>query len=128
MGAGWLDTVRHVTCTVLAQKRVRKCTHPSSWMPASLAHPTSPSAIKLHTTPLQPTLQCAPLTSQVVAVEPAESPVISGGNPGPHKIQGIGAGFIPDNLDTALLDETIKVRFWGWACMPHPTVIAACLL
>jgi cysteine synthase A len=46
---------------------------------------------------------------QVVAVEPKESPVISGGNPGPHKIQGIGAGFIPDNLDTGLLDETIQV-------------------
>ena len=46
---------------------------------------------------------------QVVAVEPKESPVISGGSPGPHKIQGIGAGFIPDNLDTSLLDETIQV-------------------
>ena len=46
---------------------------------------------------------------QVVAVEPSESPVISGGAPGPHKIQGIGAGFIPDNLDTSLLDEVIKV-------------------
>ena len=47
---------------------------------------------------------------QVVAVEPAESPVIQGGKPGPHKIQGIGAGFIPANLDTAVVDETISVR------------------
>lgn len=46
---------------------------------------------------------------QVLAVEPADSPVISGGDPGPHKIQGIGAGFIPDNLKTGLLDGTISV-------------------
>lgn len=44
-----------------------------------------------------------------VAVEPEESPVISGGQPGPHKIQGIGAGFIPENLDTDLISETITV-------------------
>lgn len=47
---------------------------------------------------------------RMVAVEPEESPVISGGNPGPHKIQGIGAGFIPDNLDVSLIDEIIKVN------------------
>ncbi|MFZ4715048.1 MAG: cysteine synthase A [Bacteriovoracaceae bacterium] len=46
---------------------------------------------------------------QVFAVEPAESPVISGGAPGPHMIQGIGAGFIPKNLDTSLLDGVIQV-------------------
>ncbi|MEZ0372348.1 MAG: PLP-dependent cysteine synthase family protein, partial [Candidatus Sericytochromatia bacterium] len=46
---------------------------------------------------------------QVYAVEPADSPVISGGQPGPHAIQGIGAGFIPDNLHTAVLDGTIQV-------------------
>jgi cysteine synthase A len=44
-----------------------------------------------------------------VAVEPADSPVISGGKPGPHRIQGIGAGFIPQNLNTTQLDEVIKV-------------------
>ena len=47
---------------------------------------------------------------KVFAVEPAASPVISGGQPAPHPIQGIGAGFIPKNLDTALLDGVIQVE------------------
>jgi cysteine synthase A len=47
---------------------------------------------------------------KVFAVEPAASPVISGGAPSPHPIQGIGAGFIPKNLDTSLLDGAIKVE------------------
>ncbi|MCC6907983.1 MAG: cysteine synthase A [Phycisphaerales bacterium] len=46
---------------------------------------------------------------KAIAVEPADSPVISGGKPGLHKIQGIGAGFIPRNLDTTLLNETVTV-------------------
>ena len=46
---------------------------------------------------------------KVFAVEPVDSPVISGGQPGPHAIQGIGAGFVPKNLDTDLLDGTIQV-------------------
>lgn len=47
---------------------------------------------------------------KIVAVEPAGSPVLSGGNSGPHKIQGIGAGFVPDTLDTGIYDEIIPVE------------------
>ncbi|HWR06795.1 cysteine synthase A [Sporomusa sp.] len=47
---------------------------------------------------------------KIVAVEPADSPVLSGGNPGPHKIQGIGAGFVPDVFKPGLIDEIIKVQ------------------
>ncbi len=47
--------------------------------------------------------------AQVVAVEPEDSPVISGGDPGPHAIQGIGAGFIPKNLDTSIVDRVVTI-------------------
>jgi cysteine synthase A len=47
---------------------------------------------------------------RTIAVEPAASPVLSGGEPGPHKIQGIGAGFVPDILDTGLIDDVVTVQ------------------
>ena len=47
---------------------------------------------------------------QIIAVEPADSPVLTGGQPGPHKIQGIGAGFVPDVLNPNIIDEIITVK------------------
>ncbi|MCX7745355.1 MAG: cysteine synthase A [Clostridia bacterium] len=47
---------------------------------------------------------------QIIAVEPFDSPVLSGGNKGPHKIQGIGAGFVPDNFNREVVDEIYKVK------------------
>ncbi len=48
---------------------------------------------------------------KIVGVEPADSPILTGGEPGPHKIQGIGANFVPEVLDRGIYDEIIDVEF-----------------
>ncbi len=66
---------------------------------------------------------------KIVAVEPAASPVLSGGAPSPHKIQGIGAGFIPSILNTGIIDEIIKVENDDAIHTAHEasgTIICAC--
>jgi cysteine synthase A len=66
---------------------------------------------------------------KAIAVEPKNSPVISGGSPGKHRIQGIGAGFIPKNLDTSLVDEVVTVDDedafeWGRKLAMHEGIVA----
>ena len=66
---------------------------------------------------------------KAIAVEPKHSPVISGGQPGKHRIQGIGAGFVPKNLDTSLVDDVITVDdedafAWGKKLAKHEGIVA----
>ena len=102
--------------------------HPGSFIPQQFANPANPEYHR-HTTAEEiwkdadgkvdafvagvgtgGTLKARNPNVKIVAVEPFDSPVISGGKPGPHKLQGIGAGFIPSVLDTKLIDEVFKVK------------------
>jgi cysteine synthase len=116
---------------------------PNSWMPRQFENPTNPAIHEATTGPeiwedsagridaivtgvgtggtitgITRYLRRQNPCFQAFAVEPADSPVISGGKPGPHRIQGIGAGFIPKNLDTALLSGVVTVtntEAFDWA-------------
>jgi len=118
----------------VARAREIQAQTPGSWMPDQFANPANP-AMHRRTTGPELWQQCAGRIDAlvagvgtggtisgvggflkernpellVVAIEPAASPVLSGGAPGPHKIQGIGAGFVPDNLDRTVLDEIMTV-------------------
>jgi cysteine synthase len=118
----------------IAEAEARAAQIPGSWIPFQFSNPSNMEAHKKHTameilrdfpqgldyiitgvgtgghiSGVAEVLKKEFPNLKVYAVEPEDSPVIGGGEPGPHKIQGIGAGFIPDNLKTALLDGTIPV-------------------
>jgi len=116
---------------------------PNSWMPQQFENPTNPAIHETTTGPeiwtdtqgkvdifvagvgtggtitgVARFLHSRKSDVKAIAVEPADSAVISGGKPGPHKIQGIGAGFVPKNLDTSLLNgvETVtNDEAFAWA-------------
>lgn len=118
----------------IAKAEELKSTIPGSWIPAQFENPSNPeihyrtTAVEIaadfpegfdylitgvgtggHISGVARYLKALWPKLQVFAVEPELSPVIAGGAPGPHPLQGIGAGFIPVNLDTKLLDGTIAV-------------------
>ena len=77
------------------------------------ARSTSSSPASAPAAPSPASARCSRRASpsvQIIAVEPAESPILNGGQPGPHKIQGIGANFVPEILDTTIYDEVIDVN------------------
>jgi cysteine synthase len=118
----------------IARAREIRQQTPGAWMPDQFANPANP-AMHRRTTGPEIWQQCGGRIDgfvagvgtggtisgaggwlkernpalHIVAVEPAASPVLSGGAPGPHKIQGIGAGFVPDNLDRSVIDEIMTV-------------------
>jgi cysteine synthase A len=87
--------------------------HPDSFMPNQFSNPANPEVHRKTTagtiTGVSEILKERNPAIRTVAVEPTASPVLSGGQPGPHKIQGIGAGFVPDILNTGIIDEIVQV-------------------
>jgi len=118
----------------IARAEEMAATNRDYFMPQQFANPANPEAHRLHTaeeiwedtdgradvlvagvgtggtvTGVGQVLKRRKSAFRVVAVEPAESPVLSGGKPGPHGIQGIGAGFVPEVLDLEVIDEVFRV-------------------
>ena len=83
---------------------------PNAFIPGQFVNPANPAAHKATTGPEIWDLKEQNPAVKVVAVEPASSPVLSKGTAGAHKIQGIGAGFVPEVLDTCVYDEVIAVE------------------
>jgi len=108
---------------------------PGAWMPMQFANPANPEIHRLTTAEeiwrdtdgkvdifvagvgtggtvsgVGKALKAKKSSVRVVAVEPADSPVLSGGQAGPHKIQGIGAGFVPANYDASVVDQIVQVK------------------
>jgi cysteine synthase A len=128
--------------------------HDSAWMPQQFENPANPSIHQCTTGPeiweacggevdavvagvgtggtitgVSRCLKAKNPDFKAIAVEPKHSPVISGGKPGKHRIQGIGAGFIPKNLDTSLIDDVIQVDDedafeWGRRLARHEGIMA----
>ncbi len=119
----------------LAQAEKIAAEHENSFMPNQFANPANPAAHRITTaqeiwadtmgavdifvagvgtggtiTGVSQAIKAVKPGFKAVAVEPAESPVLSGGKPGPHKIQGIGAGFVPQVLDRSVIDEVLTVN------------------
>ena len=101
-----IELYLHFYVTVMTKKKFLKATQELYYTCIQLLH-----HIKLlYFHYLKNYLKKQKKSVHIVAVEPATSPVLSQGKVGPHKIQGIGAGFIPDTLDTSVYDEIISIK------------------
>lgn len=118
----------------IAQAEAVAAETPNSWIPQQFKNPANPAIHRATTaeelwndtdgqidfliagvgtggtiTGIAEVIKSRKPSFKAIAIEPAASPVLSGGKPGPHKIQGIGAGFVPDVLNTSIIDEIIQV-------------------